>query len=176
MPAVVRHGRDRGAGPVPHRRVVHFAVIHPAVIYAARSGGRCGLVVARPRKLGLWLFIPRDQVLVELVVPVPGPRMPLERSDDRRERVAKAVLRFPPEQRPCAGDVEDIVVVAAVDHPGLDKVVAAERFVLQDDPGLRERLRDADRLPALAVERLPDDVLDLGIAGRVGFADEQRQF
>ena len=29
---------------------------------------------------------------------------------------------------------------------------------------------------ATALERLADDVLDLGIAGRVGFADEQRQF
>jgi hypothetical protein len=64
------------------------------------------------------------------------------------------------------------VVVAAVDHPGLDEVVAAERFVLQDDPGLRERLRNPDSLPDLAVERLAHDVLDLGIAGR---ADEQRQ-
>src|SRR3546814_8435247 len=102
--------------------------------------------------------------------------MPFKRSDDRRERVAKAVLRFPPEQRPCAGDVEDIVVVAAVDHPGLNEVTAAKRFVLQDNSSLRERPRDTDRLPPLPMERLPDDVLDLGITGRVWFADEQWQF
>src|SRR3546814_3926794 len=68
--------------------------------------------------------------------------------------LAKIVLRLPPEQRPCARDVEDIVVVAAVDHPRLDEVVATECFVLQNDPCFCERLRDTDCLPALAVERL----------------------
>src|SRR3546814_9653904 len=77
--------------------------------------------------------------------------------------LAKIVLRLPPEQRPCARDVEDIVVVAAVDHPRLDEVVATECFVLQKDPCFCERLRDTDCLPALAVERLADDVLDFGV-------------
>src|SRR3546814_1220000 len=90
--------------------------------------------------------------------------------------LAKIVLRLPPEQRPCARDVEDIVVVAAVDHPRLDEVVATECFVLQNDPCFCERLRDTDCLPALAVERLADDVLDFGVTGRVGFADKQWQF
>src|SRR3546814_5863412 len=62
--------------------------------------------------------------------------------------LAKIVLRLPPEQRPCARDVEDIVVVAAVDHPRLDEVVATECFVLQNDPCFCERLRDTDCLPA----------------------------
>src|SRR3546814_14254056 len=83
------------------------------------------------------------------------PYTTLFRSNDGRKRLAQIVLRLPPEQRPCARDVEAIVVVAAVDHPRLAEVVATECFVLQNDPCFCERLRDTDCLPALAVAR-PD--------------------
>src|SRR3546814_20188562 len=67
------------------------------------------------------MVVPGRRVCVELIVPVPGARVALQRRNDGRKRLAKIVLRLPPEQRPCARDVEDIVVVAAVDHPRLDR-------------------------------------------------------
>src|SRR3546814_11897846 len=78
------------------------------------------------------MVVPGRRVCVELIVPVPGARVALQRRNDGRKRLAKTVLRLPPEQRPCARAVEDIVVVAAVDHPRLDEVVATACFVLQN--------------------------------------------
>ena len=67
------------------------------------------------------------------------------------------------------------MVVTAVHHPRLDELVTAEHFVLQNHAGLRQGLRYPDRPPAFAVKLRSDNVLDFSIAGRIGFADEERQ-
>ncbi len=78
----------------------------------------------------------------------------------------------PPEHGARSRDVEDVVVVALIDHPGLDELVAAKRFVLQPGPGLGDRLWNAQGGPTFAVQSLSNDVLDLFVAQCVRLSHE----
>src|SRR3989337_3778019 len=85
------------------------------------------------------------------------------------------MFRLPAEQLASAVNVEDVVIVAGLDHPGLDEAVLLEDFFLE--PGARpgDRLRNADGGPFLAVERAADNVLNLFIAERLRLAAPPRQ-
>src|SRR3546814_9684630 len=67
---------------------------------------------------------------IELVGLVPADRVGPERGDDLGQRIVKPVPRFPAEPRTDAGDVDCIMIVGAVDHPGLDERVLAEHLIL----------------------------------------------
>src|SRR3546814_5592451 len=95
------------------------------------------------------LSIPVDHCRIELVGLVPALRVALERRDHLRKRIAQAVLRLPAEKLACPVDIEDIMVVARLDHPRLDRAFSAEHLILHPCPGLRDRLRNPDCAPPL---------------------------
>lgn len=80
--------------------------------------------------------------------------------------------RRPAQEVAGAADVEDVVVVALVDHPRFHELVLAQGFALKPGARLGDRLRDAKGGPVLPVQRLSDDVLDLAVAQGFRLADE----
>src|SRR3546814_3905114 len=88
---------------------------------------------------------------------------------------SKRMIGGPVEQLAGAACIEDIIGVALLDHPGLDERIVLEHFVLKPGSRRRDLLGNAQRGPVLAMERLADDVLGLGIAERIRLADQQGQ-
>src|SRR3546814_14151824 len=72
------------------------------------------------------LSIPVDHCRIELVGLVPALRVALERRDHLRKRIAQAVLRLPAEKLACPVDIEDIMVVARLDHRSEERRVGKE--------------------------------------------------
>ena len=150
-------------------RFARAPIFAGGVAFAFRS-------MVMPRRRPRPLAIPRDQRRIELVGGIPGDGVPLERRHHLRERRAELVHWLPIKKLPRAADIEDIMVVARLDHPRLDFAVLAQKLVLHPGTCLGDRLWNPKRVPALPAQRAADDVLDFGIAKRFRLADEQRQF
>ena len=125
--------------------------------------GRSGLSLAFFQRRG-WL---------QAVLAVPADGIVFERRDHLGQRLAQRALRLPIEQRAGARDVEGVVVVGPIDHPRLDELLPGEKAMrpgarLGDQPG------DALRLRGLLVQQAHERVLQLVVAERVRFADQDR--
>ncbi|OIQ64802.1 hypothetical protein GALL_536460 [mine drainage metagenome] len=67
------------------------------------------------------------------------------------------------------------MVVRLVDHPRLDELFVAEDLGLQPGARLGEGLGDSHRLPILAMQLTPDDVLHFAIAQGFRLPEQQRE-
>ena len=71
-------------------------------------------------------------------------------------------------------DVECVVVVGKIDHPGLDERLCAGHMSLEPGCGLRERFRNGLRLPFLTVNELRKGALQIVVGRGVRLTDQER--
>jgi len=113
---------------------------------------------------------------IQFVCPVPSGRISFERSDDLWQRVAQRVLRLPAEQLAGTRDVDGIMVVGDIHHPGPDEQIFAENIVLNPGAGFGEGLRYLPRLPRLAVNQAADFGLQIAVAHDLRLPEQQCEF
>lgn len=118
----IHHDHMIAAAVMLHYRLI---IVLAACIFGYVAGlgmARRHLIHAR-RGAGIMLGrdgalpVPGDQSRIELVDLVPALRIPLERRDHLRKRIAPAVLRFPVQKLSRLIDVEHLMAVARLDHP-----------------------------------------------------------
>src|SRR3546814_1646735 len=116
VPVAYIFGLVVAAFRVTHRHVIHAGIGTAVMLGTSRRDGA--------------LSIPGDQCRIELVGLVPALRVALERRDHLRKRIAQAVLRLPAEKLACPVDIEDIMVVARLDHRSEEQTSELQSLML----------------------------------------------
>ena len=115
----------------------------------------------------------RDHSGIELVVLVPVRRIGLERCDHGGQRCQQGMARRPAQQRAGAADVELIMVVGDLDHPGPDEGIVRKHLLLHPGARLDQGLGQRHHRPGFAMHELADAPLQGFVAGRLGFPEEK---
>ena len=115
----------------------------------------------------------RDHRGIELVVRIPVRRIGLEGSNHGGQGRQQGMARRPAQQRAGAADVELIMVVGNLDHPGPDEGIVRKHLLLHPGARLDQRLGQRHYRPGLAMHELADAPLQGFVAGRLGFPEEK---
>jgi len=115
----------------------------------------------------------RDQGGIELVVFIPIRRIGLERVDHRWQRCQQRMARRPAQERPGAADVELIVIIGDLDHPGADEGIVRKHLVLDPGPCLDQGLGQGHDRPGLSMHEFSDAPLQRLVAWRLGLPEKK---
>ena len=97
---------------------------------------------------------------IQFVFLVPLPWIRLEVTYHLAQRVAQQVFRLPTEHLPRPRDLDRVMRIGQVNHPGLDKsILFASDLLLHPRACLGDYFRDADRRPLLPVNQFADLIL-----------------
>ncbi len=125
-------------------------------------------------------FRSRHHGRLQLVLSVPVGRVLLEPPYHLRQYRAETMHRLPAEPAAGAGDVDLVVIVRVLDHPGLDLGILVEHLGLHPCAWLGQALGQGERAPVLAVNQPADALLQFAVGERFFLADKEhaiiRQF
>lgn len=105
---------------------------------------------------------------------IPAHGVCFERRDHARQCLAQRVLRLPAKETTGASDVDRVVVVGNIDHPGSNEGILAEKIVLHPGPRFGEGFGDLACLPGLAMQQPSDLGLKIAVANDLRLAEKQR--
>ena len=143
----------------PEHREVHLP--HMGIMFT--FGFIC---LRRGRTIVLSLFsrlncdlLGRDPGSVQAVLFVPAVGVLLEVRQDARHVIAQGMLRLPIQLLAGAAEVQLVMIVRDIDHPGADEGVFTKYFVLSPGTQFGQSRRHVPRDPVLAVQLAPDQAL-----------------